>query len=174
MVTIVQKGDPILRKTAKAVTKSMFGKPELKRIIRDMKKAIDSQDDAVAIAAPQIGVSLRIFVVAGKIFEMLGQEKNGERKNKTDDVVFINPEVIKLSRDKKEVEEGCLSVRYLYGKVKRSKKARVRALNEKGRPFEMGGTGLLAQIFQHETDHLVGKLFIDSATEIENLPPEKI
>jgi|SRR5581483_6749399 len=177
MVTIVQKDDPILRKTAKPVPKNMFGTAELGKIIRDMKEAIKSQDDAVAIAAPQIGVSLRIFVVSGKVFDLLGEseeaaEPEAEPKQEAEDIVFINPEILKLSKEKKEVEEGCLSVRYLYGKISRSKKAKVRACDEKGRVFEIGGSGLLAQIFQHETDHLEGKLFIDSATEVEDLPPE--
>jgi peptide deformylase len=168
MVTIVQKDDPILRKIAKPVPKSMFGTPKLKKILADMKAAIASQDDAVAIAAPQIGLSLRIFVVSGRVFDLLGKAAgNAAETDATgtaaadgagmEDIVFINPKIVKLSKEKKEVEEGCLSVRYLYGKTLRSKKAKVRAMNEKGRPFEIGGTGLLAQIFQHETDHLEGK-----------------
>ncbi|HEU5114266.1 MAG TPA: peptide deformylase [Candidatus Paceibacterota bacterium] len=175
MVTIVQKEDPVLRKIAKPVPENMFGTPELEKIIRDMKAAIASQDDAVAIAAPQIGVSLRIFVVSGRVFELLGKEEGGENADapQAEDIVFINPEIMKLSKEKKEMEEGCLSVRYLYGKIMRAKKAKVRARDEKGRVFEVGGTGLLAQIFQHETDHLEGRLFIDTATEIEDLPPEE-
>lgn len=186
MVYIVQKDDPVLRKIAKPVTKAMLETSELKKIIADMKEGIAGQDDAVAIAAPQIGVSLRIFVVSGKVFDMLAHEgKTAEERESlvsgennasdippSDDMVFINPEIVKLSRDKKTMEEGCLSVRYLYGKISRSKKAKIKALNEKGQPFEIGGSGLLAQIFQHECDHLDGKLFIDRATDIEDLPPE--
>ena len=70
--------------------------------------------------------------------------------------------------------EGCLSVRWLYGKVSRAEKARVRAYDETGKLFEMGGSGLLAQVFQHETDHLNGVLFVDTAIDIEDLPPEKV
>lgn len=179
MVKILQKDEPILRAIAKPVTKAMFGTPELAKVIKDMKAAIDSQDDAVAIAAPQIGVSLRIFVVSGRVFEMLLGEKEQDQENKVqdkgnqiDDIVFINPEILKLSKDRKEVEEGCLSVRYLYGKISRAKKAKVRAQDERGKTFEIGGSGLLAQIFQHECDHLDGKLFIDEATELEDMPPE--
>ncbi|HVU06870.1 MAG TPA: peptide deformylase [Candidatus Paceibacterota bacterium] len=179
MITIVQKEDPILRKTARAVPKAMFGTPELKKIIADMKAAIESQDDAVAIAAPQIGASLRIFVVSGRIFDMLREEAvtgegTAQATKKADDMIFINPKVLKLSKDRKEMEEGCLSVRYLYGKVSRARKATVRAMNESGKAFEIDGTGLLAQIFQHENDHLDGVLFIDSATDLEDLPPDEI
>ena len=71
------------------------------------------------------------------------------------------------------MEEGCLSVRYLYGKIRRSKKITMKAYNENGKIFQRGASGLLAQIFQHENDHLDGKLFIDKAKDIEDLPPEK-
>jgi peptide deformylase len=179
MVKIVQKEDPVLRQKAKAVPMDMFGKAELKKVLKDMKSALAKEDDGVAIAAPQIGVSLRIFVVSGKVMEMLHPEDAKEdikgevkKQKKYPDLVFINPEIIKLSQEKEILEEGCLSVRYLYGKIERAKKAKVRALDEKGKEFEMGTSGLLAQIFQHETDHLDGKLFIDSATDIENWPPD--
>ena len=185
MVKILQKEAPVLREIAKPVTEDMFGTPELAKILKDMSSALASQDDGVAIAAPQIGVSLRIFVVAGDIFELM--HANGdEASNETDvnntrtnpearrpDIVFINPEIIKLSREKEVMEEGCLSVRPLYGNTVRSKKARVRAQDAEGKTFELGGAGLLAQIFQHETDHLEGILFSDHATDLRDIIEEK-
>jgi peptide deformylase len=195
MVTILQKDAPILRQKAKPVPESMFGTSELAQIVADMKAAIGSQDDAVAIAAPQIGQPYRIFVVAARVFEMLdpeNDENEGDEENDEDgddgaagkesgaaaaktyeDQVFINPEIVKLSRTRKDMEEGCLSVRYLYGQVKRATKARVRARDEQGAPFEAGGSGLVAQIFQHECDHLDGVLFIDKASDLHDAPPEK-
>ena len=172
MVTILQKEEPVLRAVAKPVGKEMFGTPALGKILKDMKSAIASQDDAVAIAAPQIGVSLRIFVVSGRVFDML-MGKPEEEQTETEDVVFINPEIVKLSKERKQVEEGCLSVRYLYGKISRAKRAKVKAYDPRGKAFEVSGSGLLAQIFQHECDHLDGKLFIDEAVELEDLPPEE-
>ena len=68
------------------------------------------------------------------------------------------------------MEEGCLSVRDIYGKVKRYQKATISAYDENGKKFTMGGSGLLAQVFQHECDHLEGVLFIDKAISIEKLP----
>jgi peptide deformylase len=170
MVIIVQKDDPVLRAKAKTVPMEDFGTAKLKKILSDMKVALDSQDDGVALAAPQIGVSLRIFIISGKIFELMhGEGVSVEQKK---DIVCINPEIIKLSKTKKEVEEGCLSVRYLYGKIFRSKQAKIRAVDENGELFELGGSGLLAQIFQHETDHLNGVLFIDNATDLQDIPPK--
>ncbi len=171
MVRIVQKDDPVLRHIAKPVASGMFGTPELKKIIRDMKTALAIEDDGVALAAPQIGVSLRLFIVSGKVMELLNSEKT-KTKKKYPDTVFINPEIIKLSRNKETLEEGCLSVRFLYGKIERAKKARIGAVDEKGEKFEIGASGLLAQIFQHETDHLDGKLFIDFATDIHDIQRE--
>ena len=102
---------------------------------------------------------------------MDGKEKSEIEKTKTKDIAFINPTIVKLSREKEQIEEGCLSVRYFYGQVIRSKKAKVRAFDEKGVEFELGGSGLLAQIFQHETDHLNGILFTDKATDLVDMPP---
>lgn len=173
MVKIVQKEDPVLRKKATLVTLDDIKSPKIKKILKDMKDALKSQDDGVAIAAPQIGASLRIFIVSGKVFEMTKPEdwNGGEKKSK--DLVCINPKIVKISKDRKIVEEGCLSVRYLYGKTKRATKARIRAYSEKGELFELGGSGLLAQIFQHETDHLDGILFIDHAVDVHDVPPHK-
>ncbi|HJL55740.1 MAG TPA: peptide deformylase, partial [Candidatus Paceibacterota bacterium] len=120
-----------------------------------------------AIAAPQIGVPLRIFIVSGKLFD-LGGNINEEVSSPLSDLVFINPEITKLSKENEEHEEGCLSVRGKYGTTKRAKKTTVRAFDENGKIFERGGSGLLAKIFQHEIDHLNGVLFIDKAENIHD------
>jgi peptide deformylase len=165
---IYQKTDLILRKTATSVKLEEFGTKKLNKIIQCMKDAVESQDDGVAIAAPQIGQSLRIFVISHRVFEMT--KKYADKAGY--DMVFINPKISKLSKEKKIMEEGCLSVRYLYGKVNRSNKATIIAQDEVGRSFTMGGSGLLAQIFQHETDHLDGVLFIDKAKDVEEVLPK--
>jgi peptide deformylase len=90
----------------------------------------------------------------------------GEIERKNPDLVFINPVFKKISKDKKNISEGCLSVRPIYGKVRRATRVTVEAHNEHGIKFTMEGTGLLAQIFQHETDHLDGILFIDKARDM--------
>jgi len=164
-VAIVQNGDPILRELAQTVPVADITSPKIKKIIADMKAALASQDDGVAIAAPQIGEPLRIFVVSGAVLA------HADPKYKGDDIVFINPELTKLSREKHDVEEGCLSVRWLYGKVKRAQKATIRGYDENGKRVLRGASGLLAQVFQHETDHLDGVLFIDKAYDVRDMPP---
>ena len=78
-----------------------------------------------------------------------------------------------MSRGKKNMSEGCLSVRNIYGQVARYNKVSVRAFNEKGSAFTYHSTGLLAQIFQHEIDHLEGILFIDKAVRIHKDDKQK-
>lgn len=173
--TIVQDGDPVLRGIAHPVTKGQIGSKELEGVLSRMKLALEGEADGVAIAAPQIGVPLRIFVVSHRAFEIERTEEDPEAKPETfPDMVVINPEIVKLSKKKRKVPEGCLSVRWLYGNTMRHEKATIRAWDEHGKPFTYGGSGLVAQIFQHETDHLNGILFIDHATEIEELTPEEI
>jgi peptide deformylase len=88
--------------------------------------------------------------------------------------VFINPVILKLSKEKKPMEEGCLSVRRLYGKVERHIKTKLTAYNERGEKVTVGASGLLAQIFQHETDHLDGTLFIDKALDVVEISEEEL
>src|SRR5581483_3546621 len=154
---ILQKEAAVLRKVAEPV--SEIKSEKTKKILAEMKQALDSQDDGVAIAAPQIGYSLRIFVISPKI-------------TSSPNLVYIKPVIQKISKNKKLVEEGCLSVRYLYGQVSRSTKATIEAYDENGKKFTKGASGLIAQIFQHEVDHLNGVLFTDKAKSLEEIPPK--
>ena len=83
--------------------------------------------------------------------------------------VFINPKITKISKKKQAVKEGCLSVIGVFGAMQRAEKVTVEAYNEKGEKFSRGASGLLAQIIQHEMDHLNGILFIDTATNLEKI-----
>ena len=170
---IVQKEEKVLRQNAKEIPVQEITTPKIKKILKEMSEALKSQNDGVAIAAPQIGYSLQIFVVSGKIFhESFIKGENLPKDTKiSKDMVFINPKISKLSREKEWLPEGCLSVRWLYGNTFRSKKATVTAYDENGKKFTRGASGLLAQIFQHETDHLKGVLFIDKAKNIKEETP---
>jgi len=182
---ILQRDEKVLREIAKEVPIKDIGSLKIKKVLKEMDQALAKQNDGVAIAAPQIGHSLRIFTVAGKIFEDGFMENREDRlsgkKEITKEIkkvknhknlVFINPKISKLSRDKEWVPEGCLSVRWLYGKTHRSTKATVEAYDENGVKFTRGASGLLAQIFQHETDHLNGILFHDHAKDLKEENPQ--
>lgn len=160
MKEIVQEPHAVLRQVATPVAQDAIVSADIQEIIAEMNTALDREDDGVAIAAPQIGIPLRIFVVSKKASKQL-----------SGNTAFINPEIIRIGKLKEDLSEGCLSVRWKYGTVKRSTSATVRALNAEGNEFVVSGRGLLAQIFQHEVDHLNGILFIDKAKDVEDLPP---
>lgn len=162
MTTIIQEPHTTLRTVATEVAPSAIASKEIQTTIERMKQALDAQVDGVAIAAPQIGERVRIFVVSPKASKTL-----------TTHTVFINPTFVRIGKQKKDLSEGCLSVRWKYGLVKRATSATVRAYNEKGNEFVMSGRGLLAQVFQHEIDHLNGVLFIDKATNVQDIPPQE-
>lgn len=166
MRKILQKESSVLREKAREVLVGEIKSKKIKSVIKDMKEALAAEEDGVAIAAPQIGESLRIFVVSGKVF-------SSKETKKLDDLVFINPRVVKKSKEKVEMEEGCLSIRWMYGKVKRSKEVTVEAHNDVGELFTTSATELLAQIFQHEIEHLDGTLFTDKATDLKKINPHE-
>jgi len=182
--TVQSGGEKVLRQNTKEVRISDIKTKKIQNVLKEMSGALAKEDDGVAIAAPQIGYSLRIFVVSGKIFaedfgksteeKLLNQNNIIQTiKKKEKDLIFINPKISKLSREKDWVSEGCLSVRWLYGKTFRSKKATITAYDKNGKKFTRGASGLLAQIFQHETDHLDGVLFIDHAKDVKEELPMK-
>ena len=165
MTEIVQDGHKALRKISEEVAEKEFGSKKLMQTLLDMHEALESQDDGVALAAPQIAINKRIFIVSTKILR-------DKELPKDLPLIFINPVITKISSDKKKMDEGCLSVRPLYGVVKRSSRATVLAKDQNGDEFEISASGLLAQIFQHEIDHLDAILFIDKATNIKELKTE--
>jgi peptide deformylase len=170
MTEILQKEHPVLREVALSVPIHDISSDKIKKILTEMRDAMALQKDGVAIAAPQIGASLRIFMISGVLLKQADKTYKGD----SSDLIFINPEITKTSKEKKEVEEGCLSVRWLYGKVKRAVRVTIKAHDENGKKVERGASGLLAQIFQHEVDHLNGVLFIDKAKEIWEMSEEEI
>lgn len=158
---IVQNGDSALRKTANPVSDEQFNTPGLAQIIERMADALDQEKDGVALAAPQIAIPLRIFVVRHDRLDIAPPGTTAAEL-----AVYINPEFIRVSRRREEMDEGCLSVRNVYGKTLRHVRATIRAHSIDGTIFERGAGGILAQAFQHEIDHLDGMLFIDHAYDL--------
>jgi len=163
MKNIVQIGDRVLRDTAQEVPHAEISSDRVQEIITTMKEVLEKEKDGAALAAPQIGVPLRIFILAEKVF---GKNSLHEAASKDNHLVFINPLILKRSNKKALLDEGCLSVRGKYGNVKRSTNVTIKAYDEHGNVFTRGAGGLLAQAFQHECDHLDGRLFIDKAEEV--------
>jgi len=169
----IVKDENALRKVAREVHISDICSEKISEIISAMSAALAKEEDGVAIAATQIGEPIRLFVVSGKVLARLAIKNKKEKSVESfSDAVFINPVLIKSSKKKQTVEEGCLSLRYWYGKVRRSHRVTIEAHNEKGEKITKNASGLLAQIFQHEIDHLNGVLFIDKATDLIDMPPK--
>lgn len=159
---ITQAGNPILRKQAKQVNKSNSVKT--KKVIQDL---IDTMrgSNLIGISAPQIGQSFRIFVT--EIRKTIN--RNIKRKNKL--CVFINPKLLKLSKEENIDYEGCGSVgnAQIFGPVKRSRKLLIQVLDEKGEKFQLKAQGLLARVIQHEYDHINGILFTDRVFDYKKI-----
>jgi len=134
-------GDPTLRRRADSVGEIT---PETRRIVADMMETM--YDEAgIGLAAPQIGVSVRLIVISDESREARA---------------LVNP-VIAEQGGEATAEEGCLSIPGVFAQVTRSAWARVEATDLEGRPVSILGRGLLARVLQHELDHLDGVLFID-------------
>lgn len=154
---VVHEPNAVLRTVSEAVAIERIKSADIQDLIEDMKVTM-KVENGVGIAAPQVGVNLRIFIA------------------ETDDgpKAFINPEFLEKSYKIIDYQEGCLSVpgkgkpkTRLWGYTKRHRTVTVKALDENGLEFITKGQGLLAIILQHENDHLDGVLFIDHATDLQ-------
>jgi peptide deformylase len=159
ILRITKHGEPVLKKVCAPVDYAAM-KKDLPALLRNMWETMYAVK-GVGLAAPQIGLNIRLSVI---------DVRPGE---KPQPLVLINPEIISQEGTLEE-EEGCLSLPGLYSKVQRFSKVRIRALNAQGKPYEMTGHGLLARAFQHEIDHLDGKLFIDHLSLVERLRVARI
>ncbi len=172
MKEIVQDGAEVLREVAKPVPERLFGSLELARLIADMTEALDRELEGVALAAPQVDVPYRLFVVRKDRTLPPPHVAEGEPLPPApppEVEIYINPEIVKTSRKRARADEGCLSVRGVYGTTNRHERVTIRARHIDGSVFERGGGGLMAQIFEHEIDHLNGILFIDHAEHLINI-----
>lgn len=171
---IVQQDHPALREISKEVPKEMFGTKELHGVVSRMIHALEIEPDGVAIACPQIGETWRIVVIHKKAFAINENDEYDPDLEPRNHLVLINPEITKMSKKTMTVPEGCLSVRWLFGKTRRYDKATVKYQDLAGKIHTRGGSGLMAQIFQHEIDHLNGILFHDHATNVAELSTREI
>lgn len=144
LLNILRYPDPRLHKIAKPVT--VFD-ARLKELVADMADTM-YHAPGIGLAATQVDVHEQIIVI-------------DISENRSELRVFINPEIITASEEKKPWQEGCLSVPGVYDEVERPARVKVRALDENGQPFELDAEGLLAVCIQHEMDHLKGFVFVD-------------
>ena len=142
--------NPVLRQKAKRVTKI---DKSIHKLIDDMIDTLRADPNRAGLAAPQVGVLLRIAVI-----EVPEQEL----------VTLINPEIVKREGER-IVQEGCLSVPGYFGEIKRAVTVKVKALDRYGKQFRLKAQGLLAQALEQEIEHLDGVLYIDHLESPEKL-----
>ena len=149
MLKVLLKGEKILNKKAKPVEKIT---PGVKKLIREMKK-IMLEANGVGLAANQVGSDLALFVafVDNKFYAV------------------INPKITEASREKVDIEEGCLSIPDTCGVVKRPAEITLEGMNIYGKKIKIKAWGLLARVFQHEVDHLSGILFDKKAKDLHKI-----
>jgi peptide deformylase len=142
--------DPILRRKAKKVS-AIDG--SVKKLIKDMRETMHAEEGRVGLAAPQVGVSLRVTVIG------LPDE---------DDIILINPEIVRR-KGQRLVSEGCLSIPGYIGELYRAVTVTAKALDLKGKEVRIKAEGLLSQALEHEIDHLNGVLYIDRMENMDSL-----
>lgn len=156
---IIKPDNPILRKKAHKVTN--FG-ADFQKLVDDMVQTM-IEAPGVGLAAPQVAISQRLIVV-----RLPDDEESKKEYGDQAGVVYVvaNPEIIKASREMVEGVEACLSIPGYFGKVDRHESVTVRGQDRHGKAFRIKAKGWQARVFQHEIDHLDGRLYIDIASEV--------
>jgi peptide deformylase len=157
ILKVARMGHPVLRQKARALEPTEVRTPAFQKLVDDMMETMDEYE-GIGLAAPQVHVSVRLFVA--------GVEGSGKDLKV---LPFINPVIESLTTELAEDWEGCLSIPDLRGKVPRPRDVLIRALDRRGKPFEMTLKNYPARVVQHETDHLDGLLFLDRMRTFETL-----
>ena len=156
ILSIAKVGNPVLRKIAEPVAPEVIPTRDCQQLIDDMFETM-IDNEGIGLAAPQVSRSEQLVVM----------ECEGEHAFPR--TVLINPKIVFYGPAQVETWEGCLSVDGLRGKVTRPSSIRVQALDRKGQPLHFDASGLFAVCIQHEMDHLLGKLFLDSMSDLSTL-----
>lgn len=149
--------DPILKQKTKRV-RAIDG--SIRKLISDMIETMHSVPERVGLAAPQVGVSLRVIVIG---------------LPEAEDIAIVNPEIVRR-RGERLIDEGCLSVPGYFGQVKRAESVTVKGRDQNGKEIRIKAEGLLAQALEHEIDHINGVLYLDhleSTDKLYKIEPEE-
>jgi peptide deformylase len=142
--------DPVLRRKTRRV--SAIDR-SVKKLIADMRETLHAEEGRVGLAAPQVGVSLRVTVIC------LPEEK---------DIILVNPEIVRR-KGQRLVSEGCLSIPGYVGQLYRAESVTAKGIDLHGKPVRIKAEGLMAQALEHEIDHLNGILYIDRMENLDSL-----
>jgi peptide deformylase len=164
ILPIIAYGSPILRKKSASVTQSY---PELEKLISTLFETM-YHSKGVGLAAPQVGLNIRLFVIDAAPFSDDKEYSLSERRElKQCKKVFINPIILEENGEKWKFEEGCLSIPDIRGEVERHKEVLVEYYDEKWEKQTKVFSGIAARIIQHEYDHIEGILFIDYLSSLK-------
>ena len=158
-----KKNEKFLRTKTKEVDIRALKELDLPALIRTMKATM-RRADGVGLSANQIGLDMKLFVA-----EVSADTAQGTSKF----YAVLNPKIIKMEKETNELEEGCLSVPGIFGPVVRPSKIVIAGFDIKGKPLKLKAWGFLARVFQHEIDHLNGRLFIDKAKSLHTIAQKK-
>jgi peptide deformylase len=164
LLTIVECGDPILRRPADPIDPSDLATEGMQRLIEQMRATMEAAP-GVGLAAPQVGISIQLAVLADgpeRWGQLTEEERTARERGGLDFTVLVNPVLRPIDEDGRvSFFEGCLSVPGLMGVVARHRAVRVEALDAEGQPIDRIFSGWAARIVQHELDHLRGRLYMD-------------
>ena len=149
--------DPVLKQKAKRVRAI---DSSVKKLISDMIETMHSEPGRVGLAAPQVGVSLRVIVIG---------------LPEAEDIAIVNPEIVRR-RGERLINEGCLSVPGYFGQIQRAESVTVKGRDQSGKEIRIRADGLLAQALEHEIDHINGVLYLDhleSTDKLYKIEPEE-
>lgn len=158
LVIANKKEEKFLRNKADEFDFARFSRKDVSNLLVTMKSAM-RRANGVGLSANQIGLPYRVFVA------QVPERKGGSRF-----YAIFNPTIEKTSGEKISMEEGCLSIPGTYGIVERPLRVTLRGFDRNGKPFKIKAWGLPARVFQHEVDHLEGKLFIDRTKHVYHMP----
>jgi peptide deformylase len=160
---IARMGHPVLRQVGRELTPKEIKSPEIQRLIEDMIETMHEYS-GIGIAAPQVHESIQLAVI-----EFDEDSDRYPDMGDQDLMVICNPKITVLDETEQSFWEGCLSIPDLRGLVPRPRKVQIDYLDETGSPKQIIAEDFLATVFQHELDHLVGKLFVDRIRDITKL-----
>jgi peptide deformylase len=162
-LTIVQAGEPVLRKAARALRPNEIRSREIRELIRQMKETMYAAP-GVGLAAPQIGQGIQLAVIEDRpeyIKDWTPEQLAERERQPVPFHVIINPRITLLDEERVEYFEGCLSLDNLMALTPRARRVRVECMDETGEARVIEASGWYARILQHEIDHLAGTMYVD-------------
>ncbi len=162
-LTIVQAGDPVLRRPARALRPNEVRSREIQSLIEQMKETMHAAP-GVGLAAPQIGQGIQLAVIEDRpeyIKDWTPEQLAERERQAVPFQVIINPKITPIGEERVEYFEGCLSLENLMALTPRARRVRVECVDEKGEPKLIDAVGWYARILQHEIDHLGGTMYVD-------------